>query len=233
MGKILLVRHGQASLLSADYDQLSPLGTEQSRLLGRWWAERGDGVDQVWSGNLKRQRDTAQACFDEWPGPMPVLRIEDGFNEYSHHDVFSSHQLDIADPLVLAQTLQRSDNPRRLFQRLFSEAFDRWVRGEGVAAGALTWAGFRERCVAALQRVAADCGSGQTAVVFSSGGAIAAMCQELMGVPDSHVAQLHYAVYNTSVTRLLCHGERINVSVFNALSHLEAPGVPSNLITYR
>ena len=61
MGKILLVRHGQASLLSADYDQLSPLGAEQARLLGRWWAARGDAVHQVWSGSLKRQRDTALA----------------------------------------------------------------------------------------------------------------------------------------------------------------------------
>ncbi len=233
MGRILLVRHGQASLLSDNYDQLSPLGVEQSRLLGRWWAARGDAVDHVWSGSLRRQRETAQACFSDWPGSVPALQIDEGFNEYSHHDVFASQHLDIGDPRVLAETLQRSDNPRRLFQRLFSEAFDHWVCGQNVAPGALTWAGFRGRCVAALRRVAAQCGSGQTAVVFSSGGAIAAMCQELMGVPDSHVAELHYAVYNTSVTRLLCHGVRINVSAFNGMPHLEAPGVSAHFITYR
>jgi broad specificity phosphatase PhoE len=233
MGKILLVRHGQASLLSADYDQLSPLGAEQARLLGRWWAARGDAVHQVWSGSLKRQRDTALACFSEWPTPAPSLQIDDGFNEYSHHDVFASQGKDIADPAVLAETLKRSDNPRRLFQQLFSKAFDQWVRGQHAAPGALTWAGFRGRCMAALRRVAADCGSGQTAVVVSSGGAIAAMCQELMGVPDTHVAELHYAVHNTSVTRLLCQGERITLSAFNALPHLEAPGVAPHLITYR
>ena len=233
MGKILLVRHGQASLLSADYDQLSPLGVEQARLLGRWWAARGDAVHQVWSGSLKRQRDTAMACFGEWPTPAPGLQIDEGFNEYSHHDVFASLGNGLHDPQVMADTLRRSEHPRRLFQQLFSQAFDQWVRGGQGAPGALSWADFRSRCMAALRRVAADCGSGQTAVVVSSGGAIAAMCQELMGVPDSHVAELHYAVHNTSVTRLLCQGERLNLSAFNALPHLEAPGVPPHLITYR
>lgn len=233
MGKILLVRHGQASLLSADYDQLSPLGFEQARFLGRWWAARGDVVNHVWSGSLKRQRDTALACFSEWPTPSPRLQIDEGFNEYSHHDVFASQQLAIADPEVLAQTLQRSDNPRRLFQKLFSHAFDQWVRGDGYVPGAVTWADFRGRCMAALRRAALNCGKGETAVVFSSGGAIAAMCQEIMGVPDSHVAELHYAVHNTSVTRLLCQGERVNLSAFNALPHLEAPGISRDLITYR
>ena len=34
MSKILLVRHGQASFGAADYDNLSPTGHEQSRVLG-------------------------------------------------------------------------------------------------------------------------------------------------------------------------------------------------------
>lgn len=233
MGKILLVRHGQASLLSEDYDNLSLLGIEQSHMLGRWWAARGEHFHQIWSGSLKRQQQTAQASVSELLGPAPILKIDERFNEYSHHEVFASQNLAIADPRTLADMLKRSDNPRRLFQRLFSEAFEHWVCGRNTLPGALTWAGFRERCVAALRLVAADCGSGQTTVVFSSGGAIAAMCQELMGVPDSHVAELHYAVHNTSVTRLLCQSDRINVSVFNGLPHLEAPGVPPALTTYR
>ena len=37
MSVLLLVRHGQASWGSADYDVLSDRGHEQSRLLGRHW----------------------------------------------------------------------------------------------------------------------------------------------------------------------------------------------------
>lgn len=219
--------------MSADYDELSPLGIEQSRVLGQWWADRGECVDQAWSGSLKRQQQTAQTSLGCLPGSGLSLQVEEGFNEYSHHDVFAGQGLDIADPLVLVDLLKKSEHPRRLFQRLFSESFDRWVRGSHAVPGALTWAGFRQRCVSALRRVAAECGQGQTAVVFTSGGAIAAMCQELMGVPDSHVAELHFAVHNTSVSRLLCQPGRISVSSFNALPHLEAPGVAPDLITYR
>src|SRR5690606_34729162 len=123
--------------------------------------------------------------------------------------------------------------PRRLFQQLFAEAFEAWLGGQALREGALSWPAFRARCMAALQRVAEGCGAGQTAVVYSSGGAIAAMCQALLGVPDSHVAELHLAVHNTAITRLLCQPGRISLSSFNTLAHLEAPGTPAHLITYR
>ena len=41
VSRILLVRHGQASFGAADYDQLSPTGHEQSRVLGAALAARG------------------------------------------------------------------------------------------------------------------------------------------------------------------------------------------------
>ena len=41
MGVLLLVRHGQASFGTADYDVLSETGWEQGRLLGAGCATRG------------------------------------------------------------------------------------------------------------------------------------------------------------------------------------------------
>ena len=41
MSVVLLVRHGQASFGAEDYDRLSALGEEQSRLLGSSLAARG------------------------------------------------------------------------------------------------------------------------------------------------------------------------------------------------
>lgn len=239
MGKIVLVRHAQASLLSAEYDQLSPLGEEQSVVLGRWWAARGERFDHAWSGDLKRQQRTGALSLAQLPGPPgpPVLQIDARFNEYGHHDVFAAGpNPELADPVRMAETLRSAEHPRKLFQQLFSQALESWVRGEGTvgtASGSLTWAGFRTRCMDALMQVAEQCGSGQTAVVFSSGGAIAAMCQHLMGLPDERVPALHYAVHNTSISRLLTRPGHVTLSSFNALPHLEAPGVPQALITYR
>jgi len=234
VGKIVLVRHAQASLLSADYDQLSPLGEEQSAVLGRWWAARGEHFAHAWSGDLQRQRKTAQISLAQLPQPVPALQIDERFNEYGHHDVFAAGpNPELVDSVLLADTLRRSDQPRKLFQHLFSQALESWVRGEGTVSGSLTWAGFRARCMAALKQVAEQCGSGQSAVVYSSGGAIAAMCQHIMGLPDAQVPALHYAVHNTSISRLLTRPGHVTLSSFNALPHLEAPGVPASLITYR
>ena len=38
MSRLFVIRHGQASFLADDYDQLSPLGEEQGRALGAYWA---------------------------------------------------------------------------------------------------------------------------------------------------------------------------------------------------
>ncbi|RYF62892.1 MAG: histidine phosphatase family protein [Comamonadaceae bacterium] len=234
MGKIVLVRHAQASLMSADYDQLSPVGEEQSAVLGRWWAARGEHFQHAWSGDLQRQQKTAQISLAQLPAPAPQLQIDARFNEYGHHDVFAAGpNPELVDPVLLTDTLRRSDQPRKLFQQLFAQALESWVRGEGTVSGSLTWAGFRARCMDALTQVAAQCGSGQCAVVYSSGGAIAAMCQHIMGLPDAQVPALHYAVHNTSISRLLTRPGHITLSSFNALPHLEAPGVAESLITYR
>ena len=56
MGVVLLVRHGQASFGAADYDNLSPTGHEQSRVLGAALAARGISADVVVAGEMKRYR---------------------------------------------------------------------------------------------------------------------------------------------------------------------------------
>ena len=63
MGRILLVRHGQASLMEDDYDRLSPLGHKQGEVAGRWLAARLGTPQLVVTGTLQRQRDTSAACI--------------------------------------------------------------------------------------------------------------------------------------------------------------------------
>ena len=58
MGTLYLVRHGQASFGAADYDQLSPLGRQQSERLGAWFRERGLRFDAVLTGTLRRHAQT-------------------------------------------------------------------------------------------------------------------------------------------------------------------------------
>ncbi len=233
MAHLYLVRHGQASLLSDDYDQLSPLGVEQGRSVGRWLRHTGVRVDHAWSGGLRRHQQTAQACFEVMGAAAPALQIDPRFDEYTHHDLFARSGPEVTDPARMAAMLRASEHPRRVFHALFEQALDDWVNGRGLQPGQLRWAAFRERCTAALWQVAQACGKGQTAVVFSSGGAISAMCQSLMGVPDAQAPLLHSALHNASITKLLVQPGRISLGSFNETGHLQAPGEPPGLVTYR
>lgn len=234
MGRIYLVRHGQASLLADDYDALSAAGIEQSRVVGRWLAARGQRIEHVVMGGLNRHAQTAEACLGELPGHAVPAVVDPDLNEYHHHDMVARHEPAFADRAALQARLRASANPHKEFQRVFAQAFARWVGGEYDADYQLTWAGFRARCVAAIERVAERCGSGQNALVFTSGGPIAAMAQHLLGVPDTSVAALHFPLFNAGVTQLLCQPGRIGLSYLNAVGHLEALGADAaHLITYR
>src|SRR5260370_40067352 len=67
MGVLLLVRHGQASMGAADYDQLSELGRRQARATGTRLAGADPAIDRVTCGALTRQRDTTAEIMAMMP----------------------------------------------------------------------------------------------------------------------------------------------------------------------
>ena len=81
MGQLYLVRHGQASLGAADYDQLSAMGAQQSRRLGAHWKTHGLTFDAVLVGTLKRHAQTLQG-IREGLGHAPDALPWPGLNEY-------------------------------------------------------------------------------------------------------------------------------------------------------
>ena len=81
MGQLYLVRHGQASLGAADYDQLSAMGAKQSRRLGEYWKDHGLAFDAVLVGTLKRHAQTLEGIQDGL-GRTPDALQWPGLNEY-------------------------------------------------------------------------------------------------------------------------------------------------------
>ncbi len=234
MGRIYLVRHGQASLLGDDYDALSETGYEQSRIVGKWLASRQIPFHHMVMGSLKRHAQTAEACLPFLSGRLEEVVIDADLNEYHHEDMVGVHTSEYSDRSALQARLHASDNPRREFQKVFSAAFARWVGGEHDEDYRISWSDFRARNMAALERIAARCGSGENALVFTSGGPIAAITQHLLGVPDARVEALHFPLFNAGITQLMCQPGRIGISYLNAVGHLEAMGPESaKLLTYR
>jgi broad specificity phosphatase PhoE len=233
VGSIYLVRHGQASFAAADYDRLSPLGEEQSRLLGRWLLRCGIVADAVVTGGLTRHRATAALCLAEGShAPQERWLVERGFDEYDHREVLARHRPDLATPDALASTLAASPNPRRAFQQTFAAAVERWVAGGHDGEYAESWTAFCDRVTAAFRALIERSGPSRTVMVFTSGGPIAAVVRGLLSLRDPEALEVNWALVNTGITKVLYDRERAGVSYLNAYPHLEGAASP-DLVTYR
>jgi broad specificity phosphatase PhoE len=235
MGQIYLVRHGQASFGSADYDQLSPLGCEQGRMLGEWFSHCNQHFNQVVTGSLKRHRQTADACIAALPSasrPQTEWQTDAGFNEYDHDEVLMRHRPDFVEPGAIKRFLAEPGNGKRAFQLMFQEAMQRWMSGRHDADYREPWPVFRARCIAALERLVENAAPSQNIAVFTSGGTIATLCQYVLRLDDRQVAELNWSLANCAVTKFFYQPGRIALSYLNNFAHLEWRGA-ANAITYR
>jgi broad specificity phosphatase PhoE len=88
MGQVLLVRHGQASFGSDDYDVLSDLGERQAAVLGRCLAARGIVPSALLHGRMVRQRRTAELLADA-AGWVVAVECDADWDEMDHVEVLS------------------------------------------------------------------------------------------------------------------------------------------------
>ena len=94
MSRIYLVRHGQAPFGTDDYDRLTATGVAQCEQLARHWLAIGRKVDCLFSGTLRRQRDSAAAfarTFGHPEGAAFGPRDLPGFEEYNHRALLAAH----------------------------------------------------------------------------------------------------------------------------------------------
>lgn len=244
MAYIYLVRHGQASFGSQNYDQLSETGKLQATTLGQWWAERDMKIARVVTGSMQRHRETAEACLTALHNlplhqlPPVEWQSDAGFNEYHHHEVLARHVPAFDDPTVVKRFLIDTPNGKQRFQTIFAEAIERWVSGKFDHDYTETWQDFRSRCIVSLERQIEQAERNQHIVIFTSGGTISVLCQHLFGFSDQKFAELQWSLVNAGVTRL--HVQAANaperhvplaLGYLNNFAHLEALN-RAELITY-
>ncbi|GGF12950.1 phosphoglycerate kinase [Aliidongia dinghuensis] len=234
MGEIHLVRHGQASFGAADYDELSPVGHEQGRVLGRWHATVAQRFDLVALGGLKRHRQTAEAWASENPGsPAPAdWIVERGFDEYDHREMLLRAHPEAGDLAGLGRWLAENAPSRSAFQAMFAAAMARWMSGRHDAEYREAWDAFRARCLGALEALIAAAGPSRRVIVFTSGGPIAAVCQHILDLPPARAAELNWSLVNGGVTKLLYRPGRLGLATLNGHGHFEWAG-DATLLTYR
>lgn len=230
MGAIYLIRHGQASFGKRNYDALSETGMKQATVLGESLRTRIPQVDYVATGSLKRHKQTAKACLVAMKKRPDILEVPD-WDEYDHQEIirrynplYKSHALMMAD-------LARSLKPRKAFQSMFAKAIDRWMSGMHDDEYSESWTEFEKRRVQALKNLVSSLGPSKTAMVFTSGGPITAVCQDLMNIPRTNIFELNWTLANCGVTKVIYSSRGIYLSSLNEHSAFE--GRHAQLITYR
>ncbi len=234
MSTLLLVRHGQASVHAADYDDLSALGREQGRILGRHWADAGDRFDRVVVGPLRRQRQTLEAVEAvyrerglEWPEAEPMAELD----EHQGPGVIQHHSADLFREIGVSEADQDAGGEvgsLRRYLKIYQLGTSRWVRGAlETPAGLEPWADFRARVESGVGRIANGT-RGQRVAAFTSGGATAAAVGAALELGDEKVLELSWRVRNGSLTELLFSGGRLALETFNATPHFRE----ERLLTY-
>ena len=83
MGVVMLVRHGQASFGSEDYDVLSSRGVRQSRKVAQTLAGYGISPTMLVHGGMRRQRETAEQMLNVTPWEIEV-QVDERWRELDH-----------------------------------------------------------------------------------------------------------------------------------------------------
>ncbi|WP_077032857.1 histidine phosphatase family protein [Pelomonas sp. KK5] len=223
MGTLYLVRHGQASFGAADYDQLSPLGFQQCRLLGEYWRARGMQFDAVLTGSLKRHAQSF-AGIVEGLGHAPEPLVWPGLNEYDSHAVIGAlHPEPLHKPA-------NAEEYRHHF-RLLREGLAAWMQGRTQPVGMPSYAEFSAGVASALAHVLKTAAQGSRVLIVSSGGPISTAVGQILQTPAETTIELNLRIRNSSVTEFAFTPKRHMLVTYNGLPHLDfAEGAA--LVTY-
>jgi broad specificity phosphatase PhoE len=202
MGQLLVVRHGQESLMRTNYDDLSEQGREQATALGECFAAHGWELDLVYTGPAVRHRDTArrvgkamEAAGRSWPEPMELSG------------------LDALDELSLVRASVGSLGDDEEITRLRREMLDVREREER-----------SRRFQRLLETMTSLCEPETRILAFTSVGPVAVLLQRALGIGRVAAFGLAWRVRNTAITAFEFDGRgRLSLEMFNSLPHLRDP----------
>jgi len=210
MSYITLVRHGQANTEARDedsYDRLSDLGAQQARWLGEHLARSGEHFPRLYSGTLRRHRETAA-----------------GIGLSNHSEPVIDARFDELEFFTLAQLFEAQHGvpipqDREDFTIHLPRLFKAWAAGD-LDNPPESFEAFETRVRDALEEVSA--GDGR-AMVVTSGGVIGMAMRITLGLDLDGFARVCLAIENSSMHRWLPLNGALALTQFNALPHLEDP----------
>ncbi len=239
MGSLYLVRHGQASFGTDDYDRLSPLGQQQSRRLGEYFKSQGVCFEAALTGTLKRQQQTlARIC--EGMGTLFHSQSADhggasgqpaenslahqswpGLNEFNGTALIAEVHQPYPQPLTGSNASANANALRQQFFDLLRHGLRQWMLGQSCPSGMPGHEEFVAGINAALAHARSGCQG--NVLLMSNASPIGATVGHLLGASVEATIDLTLGLRNSSVTEFAFTPARHQMVTFNTLPHLTMP----------
>jgi broad specificity phosphatase PhoE len=233
LSDIYFVRHAQAGS-RVNYDVLSDLGRQQARLLGEHLTAHGIELGAVYSGGMRRQRETAEIACDAIVRAgltAPQLTMDERWNEFSLISVYraiakrmkqddAGFARDIAE---MQQAIARDPHTTRGAVGRCDQAVIRaWMHNRYPDYEGEAWSSFRKRIHGCASDLSSNHGSEKAIAIFTSATPIAIIAGATLGLTDEKLLSILGVIYNTSVSVMKARNGELRLFTFNATPHLSA-----------
>lgn len=239
MGKLLLIRHAQASYGAANYDQLSDHGYAQSSMLGEYLVELDLQFNHIYVGPLKRHWQTyekVKAAYAKRRKSLPEPQKMIELDEHRWPTILRKIAPTLHETIPEIQRWANDDNPdpkikKRNQLKIFHYCMDLWAKGELEHLQPPEypdWKTFRATVKRALNKIQTQHGNenGASIAAFTSGGTVSAAMGHVLGMnAEDLVSGLNGLVMNTSLTEFLFTDERMTLKSFNGVPHLQQDAI--------
>lgn len=201
MSRIFVVRHGEASWESADYDQLTDKGHAQARAVGAELAARGVQPDVVISGTLRRHRETMAGLLEGagWADRAEEVLEDDRWNELDADDIVKVHSGE-HETMTGALAHYSGQGASGEFDVMFGMAMLQWFEGKGEHVE--SYESFTARVGAALDDLVGGLAPSAQAVVVTSGGVGNSIASMVLGGGAETWMRIFGSFPNTGIMRL-------------------------------
>lgn len=234
MKTIYLIRHGQAQAGTTDYDRLSPLGRQQSIVLGSYLRTMTPDIGSVWSGDLKRQLQTSRLAhrsgedIHHLPGSNGLFepQIHTSLNEYQHQQIHRHY--DTVEPVKGTESHEVS---LHMTPDRYTKIIQSWVEDLQIPSttGFLSFQEFQSGAVNSVKTIARESDANCIAC-YSSGGTISSIVAQIKNLDPTALADLIWNMKNTSITTVRYDEDHLDVVSVNNVDHLLKESKPE-LIT--